>query len=85
MCDKHRYSTKVRVLKYVVLYIPPEKYKYSVIIDCDTILPEYYITKRRKIKFMKNENTERCSRFAKGESHESNKRGQVEGELRLIR
>jgi len=37
-----------------VLYIPTYEYNYKVIIGCDTILHEYYITDRRKC-----ENTKR--------------------------
>jgi len=32
----------------VIIYIPTEKYKYTVIRECDIILYEYYITKRHK-------------------------------------
>ena len=32
----------------MVIYIPTEKYKYMVIIESDTILHEYYITRKYK-------------------------------------
>jgi len=39
-------STKVRG----ALYIPTYEYNYKVIIECDAILQEYYITDRHKCK-----------------------------------
>jgi len=32
----------------MVIYIPTEKYKYMVITESDTILQEYYITRKYK-------------------------------------
>jgi len=32
----------------VLIYIPTEKYKYMVITESDTILQEYYITRKYK-------------------------------------
>ena len=32
----------------MVIYIPKEKYKYMVITESDTILHEYYITRKYK-------------------------------------
>jgi len=46
MYAKHQYNIGVRVRKYVVIYIPTQKYKYSVITDCDIILHKYYVTPR---------------------------------------
>jgi len=37
----------------VVIYIPTEKYKYMVITESDTILQEYYITRKYKVQYMK--------------------------------
>ena len=53
----------------MVIYIPTEKYKYIVITESDTILQEYYIT--RKYKSIIHEEiyitkAERCSRAARG-------------------
>jgi len=42
------YNTRVRVRNYVIIYIPTQKYKYSIITDCDIILHKYYITRKRK-------------------------------------
>ena len=53
MYAKHQYNTGVRVQKYVIIYIPPQKYKYSVITDCDIILHKYYINKKRKSRLYK--------------------------------
>ena len=50
---KHQYYTRVRVQKYVIIYISTQKYKYSVITDCDIILHNYYITKRLKSRLYK--------------------------------
>ena len=38
-----------RVRKYVVLYIPTEKYKFIVITESDLILHQYFITGGAKI------------------------------------
>jgi len=45
MYAKHQNNTGIRVRKYVVIYIPTQKYKYSVITGCDIILHKYYITR----------------------------------------
>ena len=50
-----------------VIYIPTEKYKYIVITESDTILQEYYITRKyqstiHEIYIIK---AERCSRYSK--------------------
>ena len=37
----------------VVIYIPTEKYKCMVITESDTILQEYYITRKYKSTFYK--------------------------------
>jgi len=42
---KHQYNAEIRVQKYVEIYIPTRKYKYSVITGCDIILHKYYITR----------------------------------------
>jgi len=38
MYAKYQYNIKIKVRKYMVIYIPIQKYKYSVITDCDIIL-----------------------------------------------
>ena len=48
MYAKHQYIIGIRVRKYVVIYIPIQKYKYSVITICDIILHKYYITTKYK-------------------------------------
>ena len=45
MYAKHQNNTGIRVRKYVIIYIPTQKYKYSVITDCHIILLKYYITR----------------------------------------
>ena len=45
---KNQYNIGIRVRKYMVIYIPTQKYKYSFITDCDIILHKYYITKKYK-------------------------------------
>ena len=49
----HQYNKGIRVQKYVVIYIPTQKYKYSVITDCDIILHKYYITRKLKSRLYK--------------------------------
>jgi len=48
MYAKHQNNTGIRVRKYLVIYIPTQKYKYSVTTDCDIILHKYYITRKYK-------------------------------------
>ena len=45
---KHQYREESECGSTVVIYIPTEKYKYMVITESDTILQEYYITKKYK-------------------------------------
>ena len=54
----------------MVIYILIEKYKYMVITDSDTILREYYITRKHKrIQYMKRyTKAERFSQAARGVS-----------------
>jgi len=54
----------------VVIYIPTEKYKNIVITESDTILQEYYITKKNtKVHHMKRyTKAKRYSRAARGVS-----------------
>ena len=53
MYAKHQYNTGIRVRKYMVIYIPTQKYKYSVITDCDIILHKYYIIRKHKSRLYK--------------------------------
>ena len=76
MYAKHHYNTEVRVQKYVVIYIPTQKYKYSVITECDIILHKYYITKKRKSRQYKVQKT-RTHKLK--ESREQNKTGENYG------
>ena len=57
MYAKYQYNTGVRVRKYVVIYIPTQKYKYSVITDYDIILHNYYITRELKSRLYKIQKT----------------------------
>ena len=57
MYEKHQYNTGIRVRKYVVIYVPTQKYKYSVIIDFDKILHNYYITREHKSRLYKVQKT----------------------------
>ena len=43
---KHQCKKESEYGSTVVIYIPTEKYKYMVITDSDTILQEYYITRK---------------------------------------
>ena len=45
---KHQCRQESEYGSTVVIYIPTEKYKYIVITESDTILQEYYITRRYK-------------------------------------
>ena len=45
---KHQYRKESECESTVVIYIPTEKYKYMVISESDTILQEYYITRKYK-------------------------------------
>jgi len=45
---KHQYRRESECGSTVVIYIPTEKYKYIVITESDTILQEYYITRKCK-------------------------------------
>jgi len=80
MYAKYQYNTEIRVLKYMIIYIPIQKYKYSVITDCDIILHKYYITRKYK---------SRLCRVQKITTHELKERIQRAGKdrmkLRLIR
>ena len=60
----------------MVIYIPIKKYKYMVITESDTILQEYYITRKYKVQYGKIYITkaERYSRAVRG-PQEPNKRG----------
>ena len=50
MCirDRHQYRKESECGSTAVIYIPIEKYKYMVITKSDTILQEYYITRKYK-------------------------------------
>jgi len=37
MFAKYQYNTRIRVRKYMVLYIPTKEYKYLVITECDIL------------------------------------------------
>ena len=50
---KHQYMQESECRSTVVIYIPTEKYKYMVITESDTILQEYYITRKYKVQYMK--------------------------------
>jgi len=68
----------------VVIYIPTEKYKYIVITKSDTILQEYYITRKYKSTLYKEKNitkAERCSRVTR-EASRANQEKSWEEELR---
>ena len=45
---KHQYRQESECGSTVVIYILTEKYKYIVITESDTILQEYYITRKYK-------------------------------------
>jgi len=45
---KHQYRQESEYGSTVVIYILTEKYKYMVITGSDTILQEYYITRKYK-------------------------------------
>jgi len=64
---KHQYRQESECESIVVIYIPTEKYKYMVITESDTILQEYYITRKyKRIQYMKRyTKAERCSRAAR--------------------
>jgi len=53
MYAKHQYNIGIRVWKYVIIYIPTQKYKYPVITDCDIMLQKYYITRKHKSRLYK--------------------------------
>ena len=68
----------------MVIYIPTEKYKYMVIIESDTILQEYYITRKYKSTIHEEiyiTKAERYSRAAK-EAPRANQEKSWEEELR---
>ena len=73
MYAKHQYNTGIRVRKYMVIYIPTQKYKYSVITDCDIILHKYYIIRKRKSRLYKIQKTRTYE--LKRESREQDKTG----------
>ena len=55
----------------MIIYIPTEKYKYMVISESDTILQEYYITRKYESTLYEEiyiTKDERCSRAARGVS-----------------
>jgi len=67
----------------VVIYIPTEKYKYMVITESDTILQEYYITRKYKSTLYEEiyiTKAERCSR-AEREASRDNQEKSWEEEL----
>jgi len=43
---KHQYRQELECGSTVLIYILTEKYKYMVITESDTILQEYYITRK---------------------------------------
>ena len=45
---KHQYRQESECGSTIVIYILTEKYKYIVIIESDTILQKYYITREYK-------------------------------------
>jgi len=68
----------------VVIYILTEKYKYMAITKSDTILQEYYITRKYKSTLYEEiyiTKAERCSRAARGVSR-ANQEKSWEEELR---
>ena len=66
----------------MVVYIPTEKYKYMVITESDTILQEYYITRKYKsTSYEEIYKAERCSQAARGVSRTKQERNWEE-ELR---
>ena len=50
---KHQYRQELEYGSTVILYIPTILNKYTIIIERDLILQEYYITKRFKIMIYK--------------------------------
>ena len=66
----------------MVIYILIKKYKYMVITESDTILQEYYITRKYKSTYAKRyTKAERCSRAARGTSRDKQEKSWKE-ELR---
>ena len=45
---KHQYRQELECGSTVVIYIPTKNYKYIVITESDTILQEYYISRKYK-------------------------------------
>jgi len=65
---KHQYRQESECGSTVVIYILTEKYKYMVITESDTILQEYYITRKYKSTSYEEiyiTKAERCSRAAR--------------------
>jgi len=63
---KHQYMQESECGSTTVIYIPTEKYKYIVITESDTILQEYYITRKYKSTLYEEiyiTKAERCSRL----------------------
>ena len=61
----------------MVIYIPTEKYKYMVITESDTILQEYYITRRYKSIIHEGIYIVKAERYSRAvrEPREPNRRG----------
>jgi len=81
---KHQYRQESKCESTVVIYIPTEKYKYIVITESDTILQEYYITRKYKSTLYEEiyiTKVERCSRATR-EASRANQEKSWEEELR---
>jgi len=66
----------------MTIYIPTEKYKYMIITESDTILQEYYITRKYKSILYEEiyiTKTEGCSRAARGVSRANREKSWEEG------
>ena len=71
---KHQYRQESECGSIVVINIQKEKYKYMVISESDTILQEYYITRKYKSTIHEYTKAERCSQVVRG-PREPNSRG----------
>jgi len=68
---KHQYKQESECESTVIIYIQTEKYRYMIITESDTILQEYYITRKYKSTLYEEmyiTKAERCSRAARGAS-----------------
>ena len=81
---KYQYKHESEYGSTVVIYISSEKYKYMVITASDTILQEYYITRKYKSTIYEEiyiTKAERCSRAAR-EALRANQEKSWEEDLR---